>query len=146
MTYEEKEVRELSQWLFKNGFIDIQDKDPEISFLEYNTMRNPWTNRVILCGPSIGGNRYALASTSVTFEEIKEDIEYISEAFFRYCGIEKKEVIKNLENTKLSYWINTVNQWNGGYRIDKYCEFDIEQIKNTVKEDKKNWDKNNSQH
>ncbi len=142
MAYNEKEIEELAKWLFKNGFIDIQDVDPAESFLDYGVMRNPYTNKVVICRPSIGGDKYVITYTSVNFEEMKEDMEYISEAFFDYCGVKREEALKDLGNSRLSYWISTVNKWNGSYTVDGYFDFNIEQLKFSVNKDKEEWDRN----
>ncbi len=120
----------------ENIFTDTVDIDFRVSFFEYGIARNPKNNFVIysLLGATEETiNNYSYDYTIVRIEEIIVAINDIEQGFFDYIGQEKEACLKELSNNYLSYWILSLNSYNGIFNDSCTWNYSLKDILNINK-------------
>lgn len=105
--------------LSKTDFTDKVDVNFYISLLEYGVVRNPQDGMTLL-GSKVGEDEFGNPRfinydyNYISVDDVKEALSDIEEGFWSYIGEENPEqVLNTLDNNNLSYWIMSINQYNG---------------------------------
>lgn len=105
--------------LSKTDFTDKVDVNFYISLLEYGVVRNPQDGMTLL-GSKVGEDEFGNPRfinydyNYISVDDVKEALSDIAEGFWSFIGEENPEqVLNTLDNNNLSYWIMSINQYNG---------------------------------
>ena len=98
-------------------FSDRLDVSYKESLYEYGIIRNPETNKTILCinaGQEHNKkNPPQIRSTYITLEEVKEALEEAPSGYWSYIGGWKVNELQMLNNENLSHHIFSLWHYNG---------------------------------
>ncbi len=100
-------------------FSDMIDVTMTISLFEYGFIRNPKTDKTIIClNPSseyhTKENKPIIKTMFISFDEVKEALIDAEKGFYNFIGIEDKEkYIENLDNDYLTGDIMSLDMYNG---------------------------------
>jgi hypothetical protein len=106
------------------NFTDKVDVTTTISLYEYGIIRNPKTDKCIICinTHELEANWGQLDADSIkpiiridhiSLEDVKEGLEEMKQGYFDFIGSTKKEELHALDNEYLSHHITSMNQYNG---------------------------------
>jgi len=104
------------------NFIDGVDVNPRISLFEYGILRNPKTNKTLMCiniyEHLYSGKQPKIYVDYISTDDVAEALEDMPDGFWDFTDIDKDLVLNNLDNldnNDLSLWIYDINQWNGKF-------------------------------
>ena len=113
-------------------FSDRMDVDLKISLYEYSIIRNPKTDKCIICtnvselddnisfGDIIDKDKAIKPNIKVqfiSFSDVKEQLESASNGYFDFIGSDKKQELKDLNNNFLTHHIFSLWQYNGSFEL-----------------------------
>ena len=100
-------------------FTDKVDVDGKISLYEYGIIRDPKTNKTVMCintGDYLwGGQKPEVKILNISQDDVLEQLYEMEEGFFSYIGQNRDDVIQDTfrYDDNLSYLIMTMNVYNG---------------------------------
>lgn len=111
-------------------FTDRMDINSKISLYEYQIIRNPKTNKCVICT-----NTHELDSSFgdlieesikpkvrveyITLNDVKKALEETDDGYYSYSGQSKIDVLNKLSNEDLTYYIFSLNQYNGYFQLQE---------------------------
>ncbi len=108
-------------------FTDKMDHSTKISLYEYQIIRNPKTDKCVICTNTYMLNcSYGIVNNTVkpnirveyiTFDEVKEALEEVNDGYFNFIGSTREKELKNLDNDYLTRHIYPLEQWNGYFQL-----------------------------
>ena len=89
-----------------------------ISLYDYGLIRDPKTNKVIVClnpqsDEHTKENPPKIKVTFIEFDDVKEVLQDIDNGYFDFIGSDRQTEIDTLHNNYLATTIMLVNQYNG---------------------------------
>ena len=132
----ENKLIELTELLEKKGYFDGVDVSTDISLYDYGLIRNKDTNSVVFCiSPEMGYPDFKFDITTVSKEEIENDLKEIEAGYFSFIGSTLEQELQYIENGHIANTIQSINMYNGLY--DQSCSWnlDIDDIINIVTTD-----------
>ena len=109
-------------------FSDRVDVTTTIALYEYGIIRNPKTDKCIICSNTHQLNHGQLGETPIkpeirteyiTFDDVKEGLEEINEGYFDYIGSDKKTELDELNNNYLTQHIISLDQYGGIFELSR---------------------------
>ena len=110
-------------------FTDKMDVSTTISLFEYKIIRNPKTNKCVICtnihelecsfGEVDNKVKPKIRVEYISFEEVKEVLEEVADGYFNFIGSTRKKELKNLDNDFLTYYIFSLHQWDGSFELNR---------------------------
>lgn len=110
-------------------FTDKMDASTEISLYEYKIIRNPKTNKCVICtntyeldcsfGDILNRVKPKIRVEYITFDDVKEALEEVNEGYFNFIGSKHREELKNLDNEFLTLHIFSLDQWDGRFQLNE---------------------------
>jgi len=98
-------------------FSDRVDVNTVISLYDYGLIRNPKTDKTIVCINSgeehTKKNPPKIKVTWIDLETVKEHLEDISEGFFDFIGSDRQTEIDALDYCSLTHIISSLDSYNG---------------------------------
>ena len=124
---------QLALDLHRAGFTDGVDVSPEISLLEYGILRNPATNKVVFC-VHLSDENYHFDTSTISYEDILEALEGISDKFYDMLGVSVEEYKGWLTKSPkhLSSLINDINMYNGYFTESNTWDDSVISIRNRI--------------
>lgn len=109
-------------------FTDKMDVSTKISLYEYKIIRNPKTDKCVICtntyeldcefdGPPLGKPKVRVEY--IDFDEVKEALEEVVGGYFDFIGSTREEELKNLDNNYLTYHVFSLDQWDGSFQLSE---------------------------
>ena len=111
-------------------FTDKMDVDTKISLYEYQIIRNPRTDKCVICT-----NTYELDTSFgdmmddspkpkvrveyIDFDDVKEALEEASDGYFDFIGSTRKKELELLDNDYLTRHIFSIDQYDGYFELNK---------------------------
>ena len=111
-------------------FTDRIDYNTKISLYEYKIIRNPKTDKCVICT-----NTYELDTSFgdmmddspkpkvrveyISFDDVHEALEDVDDGYFDFISSTKETELKLLHNNKLTYHIFSINQYDGSFELSK---------------------------
>ena len=104
-------------------FTDRIDVDVKISLYEYGFIRNPLTNKTVMCVNTAdylyGGQKPKVKVLYISQDGVLERLEEMEDGFFSYIGENKEDVMGDtmINSDDLTYLIMTMNTYDGSWEI-----------------------------
>ena len=103
-----------------SGYTDRIDLTPEISLYEYGFIRNPTTNKTLICPLPINDcfnmeETPEIREEEIRFEDVKAELESMPEGFWQFIDEYRTEALARLNNDYLTDYIFSMNQWDGRF-------------------------------
>ena len=100
-------------------YSDRTDVNIRVSLYEYGLIRNPNTDKVIVCLNSgiehNKENKPIIRTSFISFDEVKEALEEASPGYFSFIGSDLMTEPNQLRNDYLSLTISSMNQYSGTF-------------------------------
>lgn len=107
---------------------DRTDIDLKTSLYEYSIIRDPKTDKCIICSnthqlnPDCGrlnpsSTKPIIKVVYISFEDVKEALEEVHEGYFDFIGSTRREELKRLTNDYLTHSITSLNSWDGSFSL-----------------------------
>jgi hypothetical protein len=99
-------------------FTDKVDVDGKISLYEYGVIRNPKTNKTVICLNAVNDYFYEgivpkVKVTYISYDDVSEALEEVDDEFYAFIGSTKEIEYNELNNDYLTGIILALNMWNG---------------------------------
>jgi hypothetical protein len=100
-------------------FTDKLDISSQISLYEYGVIRNPKTNKCVICTNWGDLNlpewtvKPKVRVVYIDLDEVEGALLDINDGFFDFIGSTRSKELKVLNNENLAYHIFSLNQWEG---------------------------------
>jgi len=101
-------------------YTDRVDESVSISLHEYGGIRDPKTNKTVLMVYKYNNPNKKAVTIFISKEDVLEAIEEQDSGYFSYIDETYNEVIDNLNNDYLSFYITSLNDYNGWFVNDFY--------------------------
>ncbi len=108
------------------GYSDRMDVNMRISLYEYSLIRNPKTDKVIICTNccELEANfrndlqtKPNIKTAFISLQDVKEALEEQGKGYFDFIGSDKKTELANLNNDYLTHHIYSMEQYNGWFEL-----------------------------
>ena len=112
-------------------FTDRMDASIKISLYEYQIIRNPKTDKCVICtnthemDVSFGdlldeSIKPKVRVEYISFDDVHEALEEASEGYFNFIGSTKEKELKLLDNDYLTMSIFSLDQYNGYFELRNF--------------------------
>ncbi|MCP4597018.1 hypothetical protein [Neptuniibacter sp.] len=110
-------------------FSDRIDMTTTISLYEYKIIRNPKTDKCIICynchaleniGSVVDYDKAVKPDIGVeyiSFDDVKEELENVEPGYFDFIGADRQTEIDDLNNDYLTNHIFSLDMYNGAFRL-----------------------------
>ena len=107
-------------------FTDRMDASIKISLYEYQIIRNPKTDKSVICTNT---HEMDLADETIkpkvrveyiSFDDVHEALEEASEGYFNFIGSTKEKELKLLDNDYLTMSIFSLDQYNCYFELRNF--------------------------
>ena len=107
-------------------FSDKTDVNTKIALYEYGIIRNPKTNKCIICTNvheldcSFGDVLSGIPKIKVDyidFDEVKEALGDMGDGYFQFIGSDRETELENLDNDFLTFHIEALEAYDGRFRL-----------------------------
>ena len=107
-------------------FTDRMDASIKISLYEYQIIRNPKTDKSVICTNT---HEMDLADETIkpkvrveyiSFDDVHEALEEASEGYFNFIGSTKEKELELLDNDHLTMSIFSLDQYNGYFQLRNF--------------------------
>lgn len=109
-------------------FTDKMDVSTQISLYEYGIIRNPKTNKCVVCTNvselnssfgdlSNGSTKPRIRVVYIDFDDVQEALEDVSLGYFSYIGRYKDTVLAELDDDYLTAHIYLLEQYCGYFEL-----------------------------
>jgi hypothetical protein len=111
-------------------FTDRIDYNTKISLYEYKIIRNPKTDKCVICT-----NTYELDTSFgdmmddspkpkvrveyISFDDVHEALEDVDDGYFDFIGSTRKKELELLDNDYLTQHIFSINQYDGYFELNR---------------------------
>ena len=104
-------------------FTDCIDATPVIALFEYGYLRNPATDRILIClNPSskehTKKNPPVMWFTHISYDEVFDALFDADDGFYSFIGSDRKTELRELHNDHLTHMIHSLNAWSGDFSRD----------------------------
>ena len=124
------EIEDLANYLADRGFIG-SDVSPDISLGEYGLLWNPKDGTAVVTLPYNDTAEFALYHISE--EEVRETLKEVPDGFFDFIGSTREEELKALNTGMVPHLIESIQQYNGHFRLHERFPYTAEEIKEKIK-------------
>ena len=106
-------------------FSDRTDVTRVIALFEYGLMRNPNTDKTIIClnhssKEHTKENKPVIRVQHISFDDVKTALLDAEDGYYRFIGSSRLEELKELDNNWLSHHIHSLNQYSGHFIMEYY--------------------------
>jgi len=103
-------------------FTDRMDDSTHISLYEYGIIRNPKTNKCVVC-TNRNEELYENSLKPIVkvfwldFDDVKEALGEAEDGYFNFIGSTRKEELRSLDNNFLTGHIHSLEMYNGAFDL-----------------------------
>ena len=107
-------------------FTDRMDASIKISLYEYQIIRNPKTDKSVICTNTHEMDlmdetiKPKVRVEYISFDDVHEALEEASEGYFNFIGSTKEKELKLLDNDYLTMSIFSLDQYNGYFELRNF--------------------------
>ena len=107
-------------------FTDRMDASIKISLYEYQIIRNPKTDKCVICTNTHEMDlmdetiKPKVRVEYISFDDVHEALEEASEGYFNFIGSTKEKELESLNNNYLTMSIFSLDQYNGYFQLRNF--------------------------